>query len=158
MEGLDNGQLKKAVLDVWEHEPRISKTLHEKLMAGTPHIAGYSIDGKANGTAAAVQFISRFFNLPLNTWAPENLPDKDHKMIKAGTSMEDINLVLAKAILQTYDVMEDSDRLMAHREDFEKLRGQYPIRREFPYYSFPGKEASPELQTALSQLGFTIIH
>ncbi len=157
-DGLDNGVVKKAVLDVWEHEPRISKTLQEKLMAGTPHIAGYSTDGKANGTAAAVQFISRCFNLPLDTWAPANLPDPDHRMIEVDTSTEEMNLVLAKAILQTYDVMDDSNRLTANPEDFEKLRGQYPVRREFPYYTFPVKEGSTELQTALSLLGFTLIH
>jgi erythronate-4-phosphate dehydrogenase len=158
MEGLENRVVKKAVLDVWEHEPRISKTLQEKLMAGTPHIAGYSIDGKANGTAAAVQFISRCFNLPLETWVPGNLPDPDHRMIEVDTSTEEKNLILAKAILQTYNVMEDSNRLMANLGDFEKLRGQYPMRREFPYYTFPVKEGSPELQTALSLLGFSMIH
>ncbi len=154
LKALDSGWVKHAILDVWENEPHISKKLHEKLMIGTPHIAGYSVDGKANGTAAAVQFIAHCFNLPLTGWFPHNLPEKENKLLKVDTSIDDDNLLLAKAVLQTYDVMEDHIRLKATPEDFEKLRGNYPARREFPYYSVEVDERRGKLKSAFERLGF----
>ena len=55
--------LKAAVLDVWENEPVIDAGLVPLIDMATPHIAGYSIDGKANGTAMSVRAVSNFFNL-----------------------------------------------------------------------------------------------
>ncbi len=62
---LASGQLKAAVLDTWEKEPDIDRDLLALLDIATPHIAGYSADGKANGTAAAVHRVSRVLGLPL---------------------------------------------------------------------------------------------
>ncbi len=154
LKGLDSGAVKSAILDVWENEPNISKQLHEKLLMGTPHIAGYSVDGKANGTAAAVQFIAHCFNLPLTGWFPGNLPEKENKILKIEPGNDDDNILLAKTVLQTYDVMEDHIRLKAIPADFEKLRGSYPARREFPYYRVKVDEGRRELKGALETLGF----
>lgn len=56
---LQAGSIGGAVLDVWEHEPEIDLELLELVRLGTPHIAGYSTDGKANGTAMSVQAVGR---------------------------------------------------------------------------------------------------
>ena len=50
LEAIDNGTISDAVIDVWEHEPEINRELLDKVLIGTPHIAGYSADGKANAT------------------------------------------------------------------------------------------------------------
>ncbi|HSV76321.1 MAG TPA: 4-phosphoerythronate dehydrogenase, partial [Bacteroidales bacterium] len=68
-------RIKGVILDVWENEPLIDLDLLEKVFLGTPHIAGYSADGKANGTAMTVQALSRFFGLGLDNWRPVNLPE-----------------------------------------------------------------------------------
>jgi erythronate-4-phosphate dehydrogenase len=70
-----------AVLDVWENEPHIDLGLLPLLNIATPHIAGYSIDGKANGTAMSVQALSRFFGLPLNDWQPTQFPEPPQPLV-----------------------------------------------------------------------------
>jgi erythronate-4-phosphate dehydrogenase len=57
---LRQGKLAACLLDVWEHEPEIDRELLDLVDIGTPHIAGYSADGKANGTSMSVQALSRF--------------------------------------------------------------------------------------------------
>ena len=56
------------VLDVWEHEPAIDRRLLARTLLATPHIAGYSEQGKANATAMSVDTLARFFGLPLAGW------------------------------------------------------------------------------------------
>lgn len=55
-------------LDVWEHEPAIDRTLLDRALIATPHIAGYSEQGKANATAMSVDALARHFGLPLTGW------------------------------------------------------------------------------------------
>ena len=73
-EVVDNNALKKAlseksiseaVLDVWENEPNIDIDLMNATILSTPHIAGYSADGKAKGTSMIVRSLSEYFDLPL---------------------------------------------------------------------------------------------
>ena len=52
-----------AIIDVWEHEPEINRDLLEKTFIGTPHIAGYSADGKANATRMSLDAICKFFQI-----------------------------------------------------------------------------------------------
>ena len=52
-----------AIIDVWEHEPEINRDLLEKTFIGTPHIAGYSADGKANATRMSLDAICNFFQI-----------------------------------------------------------------------------------------------
>jgi erythronate-4-phosphate dehydrogenase len=67
---LGSGKLGGAVIDVWENEPDIDLELMTKAFIATPHIAGYSTDGKANGTAIVVNSLSKYFDLPLKNWYP----------------------------------------------------------------------------------------
>ena len=67
---LSSGKLGGAIIDVWENEPDIDLELMEKAFISTPHIAGYSTDGKANGTAMVVNSLARFFKIPLVNWYP----------------------------------------------------------------------------------------
>ncbi|MCM1109164.1 MAG: hypothetical protein NC388_08945 [Clostridium sp.] len=118
---LEDGCVSEAIVDTWENEPCISRPLLERVYIGTPHVAGYSADGKANATRMVLQAVSRFFSLPADfTIQPPSLPvdfvpsaDKD---------------VLS---LQLYNPLEDSARLKADPDGFESQRGHYPLRREF---------------------------
>ncbi len=67
---MEAGAISGMVLDCWENEPDIDLRLLETADFGTPHIAGYSKDGKANGTRASVRAISRFFGLGIDEWEP----------------------------------------------------------------------------------------
>lgn len=154
---LQGGGLQAAVLDVWEGEPELDPELVWALAISTPHIAGYSADGKANGTSAAVQTVSRCLGLPLNTWEVEAIPAPpqalDFTLDANGKSEQE---VLTEAILHTYDVSQDSNALRGALDQFERLRGDYPVRREFPAFTLHLTGGSPDLADRLSQIGFKV--
>jgi erythronate-4-phosphate dehydrogenase len=118
-------KISDAVLDVWENEPNIDLELLDKVWIGTPHIAGYSADGKANATRMSLHALCHFFNLGENF----NI---------APLSPVNTNIFAASyddALLQIYDPRRDSVSLKTHPEKFEYLRGNYPLRRERNAYN-----------------------
>lgn len=156
-EVLISGKLGGTVLDVWENEPDIDTTLMDKAFLATPHIAGYSADGKANGTAMVVNSLCRFFGIPLKDWYPENIPEPPVSLIMingAGKSDEEI---IREAVFHTYNIEEDDLKLRRSPEDFEKQRGEYPLRREFPFYLLQLEKCSPSSVKSLKELGFKVI-
>lgn len=154
---LQAGSIKAAVLDVWEGEPELDPELIALLDITTPHIAGYSADGKANGTMASVRTVAEILGLPLTDWTPSGVPAPEQNLefeIDAqGKSCEE---VLREAVLYTYDVREDSDRLRNAPELFEKLRGDYQIRREPSAFSLVLKSGTAQEVEALEALGFKV--
>lgn len=117
---INNGTISDAIIDVWEHEPEIDLELLEKVLIGTPHIAGYSADGKANATRMSLDSICRFFRL--NATYEITPPSPSTPIIEAKNYEE--------ALLKMYDPTEDSNKLKSQPHLFEKLRGDYPLRRE----------------------------
>ena len=109
-----------AVIDTWENEPQISLRLLERTWIGTPHIAGYSADGKVNADNMVIDGLCRHFSLrrpPLivpPALPPDFAPAADDDTLR----------------LQLYNPLDDSARLKAAPERFEELRGNYPLRRE----------------------------
>lgn len=159
LQGLASGHLSRVVLDVWENEPNIHSDLHQKVWIGTPHIAGYSVDGKANGTTMTVQALARHFQLPLSDWQPASLPLPPDPLIRFGEEILQMTpaQVAATAILKTFDVCDDDARLRARPTEFEKLRGAYPPRREFHLWQVQlPKQAAAEVRTLFKQLGFQL--
>lgn len=123
-DALTDRRIADAVIDVWEHEPDIDRTLLKNAYIGTPHIAGYSADGKANATRMALDAVCRFFRLsPAYRIEP---PPPPQPLIEARSREE--------ALLRIYNPMNDSLVLKAHPERFEQLRGNYPLRREAGAY------------------------
>ncbi len=154
-EAFDRGIIKDAIVDVWENEPFLSLSLLEQTFIGTPHIAGYSFDGKARGTAMAVRSVGRFFGLGLEKWSPSALPGKKEKTISLEKDGYPDDLI-RKAILSTYKIEEDSDRLKSSPHEFEQQRNNYPVRREFGYYQIKTEHPDLQLKKRLSALGFRI--
>jgi len=153
---LKSGQLTGFVCDCWENEPEIDLELLEMTELATPHIAGYSKDGKAIGTRMSVHAISDFFGLGLNNWQPKGVELPTHPIIEInGTGMSDQE-ILSKAILLTYDIRNDDFVFRNNPSLFEKLRGDYPIRREFPAYCIHSKNVSENVLDILVKLGFSI--
>lgn len=157
IKGLDNNIIKEAVIDVWENEPYISKDLLSRVFLGTPHIAGYSLDGKANGTSMVIQALSTRFNLPLENWYPKSIPVPDNIEIFFDCDGDNIEDSLSKIILQTYPIRRDDITLKKSTDTFEQQRGNYPLRREFGVYQLKLKNASEELIDRLNLLGFSNI-
>lgn len=126
LNALENNLISDAIIDVWENEPAINLTLLNKAFLGTPHIAGYSADGKANATRMSLDALCRFFHLKADYRITP--PEPENPVIHAATPTE--------AYLQMYDPRRDSEALKAHPELFETLRGDYPLRREKGAYRF----------------------
>lgn len=147
------GCVSGAALDVWRNEPDIDRGLLSLVDFATPHIAGYSADGKANGTAMAVQAVARHFGIgPLYDFLPAEIPAPSDPVITLDPASPH---PLADAVFASYDVAADDAALRAAPEDFEALRGSYRVRREFPAYAVRSdRPLPPELRETLRKLGF----
>jgi erythronate-4-phosphate dehydrogenase len=154
---LDSGKLAGAVIDVWEHEPDIDLDLMSKTFLATPHIAGYSTDGKANGTSIIVNSLCRHFNLPLKGWYPGNVPDPINPVISISCSGKTEEEILREAVFHTYNIDEDNISLRFSPYDFEKQRGDYRLRREFPAYTIKLKVGTKQISKLLKELGFQVV-
>ena len=100
------GKVKDAVIDTWEYEPNISRELLEVAYLATPHIAGYSADGKANATRMSLEALCKFFGI--------------------GTDFE----IVPPEGPNDYNPTRDSEWLKKTPGKFEWFRGNYPLRRE----------------------------
>ncbi len=152
---LKENRLKAAVLDTWENEPHIDPELLRLVDFGTPHIAGYSRDGKANATTQIVQAFARFFGL-------ESLQDfravlsSDLPVLEA-CEICDGEALARKLVLATYDISRDSESLKQNLSGFESLRNGYPIRREPVAFKVRLGKGQFAFRHMLEGLGFTIL-
>ena len=151
-----DGSVSDLVLDVWENEPNIDSELLELTDIATSHIAGYSADGKANGTAICVNALSEYFNLGLEkNWYPKEIPNPvNSSIIEMDCLGKTEDEIFSSAILSTYNIIEDDKRLRSSAHTFEKQRGDYPVRREFPYYSLKLSNCEKAIQEKLYQIKF----
>ncbi|WP_432695818.1 4-phosphoerythronate dehydrogenase PdxB [Marinobacterium sp. YM272] len=146
------------VLDVWENEPAVSPALAALCRIATPHIAGYSLDGKIRGTwmlyREVCRWLGREVSLPLESVLP--LPEVER--IHCNGQLDPL-----KPIRLTYDPYRDDRALRAtlglpeaeQRLAFDRLRKEYPVRREFSSLEVSGLES--ETQAALLRaLGFRL--
>lgn len=157
LEGIHGGRLADVVLDVFESEPQVNPELLEAVSLATPHIAGYSLDGKAKGTAMAVRALSRFFGLGQDHWAPGNIPEPGSPEILADAASADPGELLWEIYSQTYNIEADHRRLRADPGSFEDQRGQYPFRREASAYAVRLFQGYPQIREILEKLGFDVL-
>jgi erythronate-4-phosphate dehydrogenase len=151
-----SGQVSGAVIDCWENEPDIDTVLLELIDLGTPHIAGYSKDGKANGTSMSVQAASRFFGLGIDSWECSDVELPASTLIELDGTGKTEQQILSEAILATYDIRNDDEALRDEVEAFEKLRGDYPVRREFPVFEIKAVNVDTVIIEKLCDIGFKV--
>jgi erythronate-4-phosphate dehydrogenase len=156
-EAAEESNISGMILDCWENEPDLDLRLLETADYGTPHIAGYSKDGKANGTRASVRAISRFFSLGIDEWEPSGVEPPEQPIIELDGHNRCAESVLAEAILATYEIESDDTALRDNPQLFEQLRGDYPVRREFGCYSVRTINVAPEILEKLERLGFNLL-
>ena len=113
---LNEGRVRDAVIDVWEHEPQLNLQLLQRVFIGTPHIAGYSADGKVNADNMVIDALCRHFGL------------KHPGIIQAPPLPTDF--YYTGDPFQLYNPLDDSQKLKKNPENFESLRNNYPLRRE----------------------------
>lgn len=162
---LHDKRLSHAALDTWDPEPAIRPDIFAAVDLGTPHIAGYSFDGKVNGTVMIYREYCRFLGVE-PTWSPDALlPPPIVPMVSvqaAGRSKQD---VLAEIVRAVYDIEADHNALgknlplddSARATHFDGLRRNYPDRREWHFTRVQAHGASPELRESLSGLGFIVV-
>jgi len=153
---LDSRRLAGAVIDVWENEPDLDRDLMNRAFIATPHIAGYSTDGKANGTAVIVNKLAEFFGLPLHDWYPEDLPEPEEPVITIDCSGKSDEQIVKEAVFHTYNIMEDDMQLRFAPSDFEKLRGDYHVRREFNAFEVRLTNCPAKIENLIIDMGFRI--
>lgn len=150
----------KVILDVWENEPDIDIELLKKVLIGTPHIAGYSYEGKVNGTKMIYDSLCEFlrmektfsFDLP----APLN-SNLRYNSDKIETAME--NLISTIYSIKNDDIkireiiMMDIDKRIKH---FDLQRKNYPKRREFNNYTIESSNPSKSIKDILKKLRFNL--
>lgn len=153
--------LRAAVLDVWEHEPGIDPDLLERVLLGTPHIAGYSFDGKVNAARMMFEALSAHFGLGLPWPEPASLPPPRCSEITvqlAGSEEDTLRGILTRC----YDIEDDDARLRAtaamnaaeRAKEFRRLRSQYPVRREFAATLVQCEAVPQSLRAILAALGY----
>ncbi|HNW50542.1 MAG TPA: 4-phosphoerythronate dehydrogenase PdxB [Prolixibacteraceae bacterium] len=156
IDAIKMGKVIEAIIDCWENEPEISLELLDHTFISTPHIAGYSRDGKANGTSMSVQAISRKFGLGIDQWECQDVELPANTLIQINGERKTDQEIVAEAVLKTYPIMEDNNRLKFSPITFEKQRGDYPVRREFPIYNIEADHITLEACNMLKGLGFQI--
>ena len=117
IDALNNNKIANVIVDCWEGEPHLNLTLLEKAIIATPHIAGYSREGKIRATAMALNALARHFNLPIPNVAQGIAPG----------AAENVTL---QSIAESYNPLTDTQALKATPHDFETLRNNYNYRNE----------------------------
>lgn len=117
---LDKGTISGCIIDCWEGEPRINKELLDIAFISTPHIAGYSVQGKYNATQQIVNKLSTAFNY---SNCIVETPDIKQKQIHNA-------IELAEAFFNDDRLVTDSNNLRNNPENFELQRNKYDYRTE----------------------------
>jgi len=164
LNGLKNRQLQSAVMDVWEGEPSINWELANRVSIATPHIAGYSFDGKIKGTTMIYQAACQYFGVAPSWEFTEDdfqYQDPEETIDAGGHNLEQLLFKLAP---QFYDLHGDDARLRSlftlprsqRSAGFDQLRKNYPKRREFIASPISLQGTNPTIISALTNLGFSI--
>ena len=148
-------------LDVWENEPDINPILLNQINLATPHIAGYSLEGKVNGTKIIYDSLCNYLNIE-PTWSPvlPKISDNEIKIDYDGN----LTTALYKIFNKIYPIKEDDDKLrlavkMNNKERaiyFDKLRKNYPLRREFSNYKIKATNADAKFVKVLNSFRFNV--
>lgn len=149
---IEKGRVKNTLIDVWEGEPSIDLALLDLINIGTPHIAGYTLEGKANGTAMVVNAVADFFKLALKDWKPD-IPSSTTMLLVDWLTISDYE-ALQKVFREVYPILNDDQNLRIKSDQFEELRRDYNYRRENNTFYLPSNGIPDKLFEKLTILGF----
>ncbi len=149
---LKTGKIAGAVIDCWENEPEIDQGLLEMADIATPHIAGYSADGKWTATKMSLENLNEFFGCGIRPIKLMPLLQPDNPVIDLKEIEPDHQL--AYAVWKTYNPMLETMKLKADPGKFYGFRSNYPLRREYGAYKV--KNADSSVVPILKQLGFDV--
>ncbi|MCF7955746.1 MAG: 4-phosphoerythronate dehydrogenase [Phycisphaerae bacterium] len=153
-----------AVLDVWENEPDIDNELLLKVDLSTPHIAGYSYDGKVAGMMMIYEAACRHFGLEIKHCIDDFLPVPEIPEITIDPSAADEQRIIHDTVQSIYVINRDDfntrEILIVEPEGrgkwFDDLRKTYPVRREFQNTKIVIEDKESKLAKKLVGIGFKI--
>lgn len=140
----------RVVLDVWEAEPLVPPSLFQRVAQGTPHIAGYSVEGKVRGTYCVLNALARHAGW---SWSAPSLAGQERTLAGNVDSLADLLALLRQAYIPERDHRSLSEALNSDdaAREFDRLRRQYPPRHELGGGRVD--QVSPGFQSTLSRLG-----
>lgn len=161
---IKSGRLSGCVLDVWENEPQIDTELLAMTDIATPHIAGYSFDGKVSGMIMIYNAACEYFGIAKKYNAASFLPQAAISKLNLNAAGKSDQQVITEAVSAVYDICADDAGLRAilaadskeRGKIFDSLRKNYPIRREFTSTTIALTAGSDILKTKLAGIGFKI--
>jgi erythronate-4-phosphate dehydrogenase len=162
---IQSGRLRAVALDVWENEPRIDTALLETVDIGTPHIAGYSLDGKIAGLIMIYKSVCEYFGIEPKFDAGDFLPEPEIKVVEVITDLGNEQDVISETVRKIYRIDLDDARLRQILNEpeenrgrfFDKLRKEYPIRREFQNTEVIVENCTDGMTNKLNGLGFKVV-
>ncbi len=147
---LKSGKVSGAVIDCWENEPDIDHELLHRVDIATPHIAGYSADGKWTASKMSLENLNRFFESDIDPIRLSAIPQPQNPVIDLGKIPP--REQLAYAVRQTYNPLNETGDLKNSPDKFYDFRSNYPLRREYKAYTV--KNGAHEVKKILKSLGF----
>lgn len=159
---LTQGKSLQLILDVWQNEPRIDLELLAKTLLATPHIAGYSAEGKLRGLEMIYHAACDFLKLKPRWSLTDSLPPPA-TIYTPDVTDDDLNIIRS-LVTEAYDIRRDDQALRAvcalddqqRASGFDALRKNYPVRREFSFYQIAVPARREALANCLSRLGFNV--
>ncbi|WP_314421661.1 4-phosphoerythronate dehydrogenase PdxB [Pseudescherichia vulneris] len=154
---LEAGQDLSVVLDVWEPEPDLNVELLKRVDIGTPHIAGYTLEGKARGTTQVFEAFSAFIGHRQQVALDTLLPAPEFGRITLHGPLDQPTLKRLAHLV--YDVRRDDAplrKVAGIPGEFDKLRKNYLERREWSSLYIQCDDA--EAASLLHKLGFTAVY
>ena len=163
LEVLEKKRLAGAVLDVFEGEPDIRRDLLRAVTFATPHIAGHSIDGKIEGTRMAYEAVRQFIGSGPEWNSDDCAPRAENVSIAISPDI-DAHEAVAHAVHTVYDVRNDDCNFRTtwgtddeeRRAAFDRLRTDYPARREFHAANVALPSTQDAIRPILDGLGFHV--
>jgi len=163
-QAINSGKSGPVILDVWENEPDIDLQLLKMVDLATPHIAGYSLDGKINGMIMIYQALCRYLDIKPDKAASDFLPEPEEREITIETDTDDEQQIIRKTVEQIYPIDRDDSNTRKiemvppnqRPEYFENLRKNYPVRREFHNTTVKLKNPKNKLPKKLEGIGFRL--
>lgn len=157
-------RLKAVALDVWENEPNIDTKLLEMVDIGTPHIAGYSYDGKIAGLIMIYKSVCEYFGIKPEHEISDFLPEPQVKTIELSGKTKNEQEIISDTVRKIYNVSQDDVNLRLISKEpaknigkyFDTLRKNYPVRREFQNTKVILKNVKSALANKLEGIGFKV--
>ena len=162
---IEESRLQATVLDVWENEPDIDVELFEMVDIGTPHIAGYSLDGKIAGMIMIYKAACDYFGHEAKFDIDSFLPVPAIPQLKINPDSVSEQDALLGVVEKIYDIKADDVRLRRMLEEsakergkyFDSLRRNYPVRREFQNTRIIVEDKNSSLARKLKGIGFLLL-